>query len=289
MGTMTRRRRQILQGPYALNASAPAWIEPMRAIEGAAPPAGESWLWEPRLAGIRCLAFITKGRVRLRSGHGIPLEPVMPEIALLLPALVRGNAVLDGVYGSGVLQLFDCLHYEGVSLRPLPLLDRQAVLRDAVWFDDLVRLAPSDTTLDAAVSRTPVSDGFIVKRADSPYRSGPSGDWRALVNTHLREFVVGGYVQAAGRRTPSALLVGRRCGMHLMYAGRVSAAGEPDALATVTSLLRRLRRRTCPFESAAPHGPDIHWASPSLVAQVGFREWTDGGLVRDGRVIGVRA
>lgn len=276
------------QGPYALHASAPAWIEPMRAVEVGAPPDGDSWLWEPRLPGIRCLTFVSNGQLRLRSGHGIPLERVMPEIALLLPALVRGNAVLDGVYGSGVLHLFDCLHYEGVSLRPLPLLDRQAVLRDALWLDDLVRLTPSDVTLASAVARTPDGVGFIVKRADSPYRSGRSSDWRALPNAHLREFVVGGYVQPAGAHTPSALLVGRRCGMHLMYAGRVTPAGEAQALAPVADLLRRLRRRTCPFESAAPYGPDIHWASPSLVAQVGFRAWTAGGLVRDGRVIGVR-
>jgi ATP-dependent DNA ligase len=261
----------------------------MRAVEGGLPAAGESWLWEPRVAGARCLAFVAGGGVRLRSAHGIPLEPVMPEITLLLPALVRGSAILDGVYGNGVLQLFDCLHYEGVSLRPLPLVDRRAVLRDAVWFDDLVQLTPGDATLAEAVARAPAGAGFIAKRAESPYRSGPSPDWRALVTGHLREFVVGGFVQAAGTRTPSALLVGRRCGTHLMYAGRVSPAGEPEAMATVAGLLQRLRRRTSPFESAAPHGPDIHWASPSLVAQVGFREWTAGGLVRDGRVIGVRS
>ena len=34
------------------------------------------------------------------------------------------------------LYLFDCLYYEGVNHRNLPLLDRKAVLRDVVWFDD---------------------------------------------------------------------------------------------------------------------------------------------------------
>jgi bifunctional non-homologous end joining protein LigD len=209
----------------------------------------------------------------------------MPEVALLLPALVRGNAVLDGVFGDGVFQLFDCLHYEGVSLRPLPLTDRKAVLRDAVWFDELVRAVPNEPTAAAVTSS--VSGGLIAKRADSAYRSGPSADWRALATGQMREFVVGGYVQASGDRRPSALLVGRRCGMHLMYAGRVSSLGGADELAGVAGVLRRLRRRTSPFESAAPHGPDIHWASPSLVAQVGFREWTAGGLVRDARLIRV--
>ena len=286
---MPEGKHQNLRGPYALSASAPAWIEPMRAVDAQVPESRQSWLWEPRVAGIRCLAFVSKGRVRLRSGRGIPVEQLMPEVALLLPALVRGDAVLDGVFGDGVLQLFDCLHYEGVSLRPLPLTDRKAVLRDAVWFDHLVRPAPSEATVAALASKVNASAGLIAKRADSPYRSGPSADWRALVTGQMREFVVGGYVQATGARKPSALLVGRRCGIHLMYAGRVSSMGADDEVAGVGGVLRRLRRRTSPFESAAPHGPDIHWASPSLIAQVGFREWTAAGLVRDGRLLGVRA
>lgn len=286
---MPNRKPQGLRGVYALNAAAPAWIEPMHAIAGLAPGAGESWLWEPRIAGLRCLAFVSKGRVRLRSGRGIPIEPLMPEIALLLPALVRGNAVLDGVCGNGVLWLFDCLHYEGVSLRPLPLVDRQAVLRDAVWFDDLVRVTPSEPSLEAAELMASARSGFIVKRADSAYVSGPSGDWRAVPGGQMREFVVGGYVQASGARSPAAVLVGQRRGTHLLYAGRVSPAVAAPDLASLSRMLRRLRRRTSPFESAAPHGPDVHWASPSLVAQVGFREWTEGGLVRDGRLLGVKS
>ena len=285
---MPQRRAQNQRGPYALTAPAPAWIEPMRAVEGQVPGPGESWLWEPRLAGVRCLAFVSSGRVKLLSGCGIPVEHALPEIARRLSAAVRGNAVLDGVFGEGALQLFDCLHYEGVSLRPLPLTDRKAVLRDAVWFDDLVQMAPSEPMVAAVVSGVGMRTGFIAKRADSAYRSGPSADWRALVTGQTREFVVGGYVQASGAGRPSALLVGRRCGMHLMYAGRVSSMGEADDLAGVAGLLRRLRRRTSPFESAAPHGPDIHWASPSLVAQVGFREWTSAGLVRDARLLGLR-
>ncbi len=286
---MPELKPQNVRGPFALNAPAPAWIEPMRAVDGQVPGPGESWLWEPRLAGIRCLAFVSKGRVRLRSGRGSPLEQDMPEVALVLPALVRGNAVLDGVFADGSLQLFDCLHYEGVSLRPLPLTDRKAVLRDAVWFDELVRAAPSEASVGAVASRVNPSAGLIAKRADSPYRSGPSRDWRALVTGQMREFVVGGYVQATGARRPSALLVGRRCGTQLTYVGRVSSVGSADELAGVAGVLRRLRRRTSPFESAAPHGPEIHWASPSLIAQVGFRNWTAGGLLRDGRLLGLRA
>ena len=44
------------------------------------------------------------------------------------------------------LYLFDCLHYEGVDLTDLPLVDRKKVLRDVVWFDDPIHFTPHRTT-----------------------------------------------------------------------------------------------------------------------------------------------
>jgi bifunctional non-homologous end joining protein LigD len=272
---------------YALSSTQPSWIEPMRAVVAEAARMNGPWLWEPRFTGVRCLAFVHSGQVRLRTGRGLSLNEVLPSIAKLLPVLVRGNAILDGVYGGGVLHLFDCLHYEGVSLRPLPLLERKAVLRDCVWFDDLVRFTPYRTSSDADC-QSPAAAGVVAKRADSAYVSGASRDWIALASAQAREFVIGGYVQRPGSHVPSALLIGAWQGDRLLYAGRVKAACEPGAFHRVATLLRRIRRRTSPFESAVPQGPHIHWTSPALVARIGFSEWTAGGLLRQPRFIGLR-
>lgn len=282
-------RRTLTSRPrYALGDAQPEWIEPMRAVSARAARTPGRWLWEPRLAGIRCLAFVADGGVRLRSSRGLSLNEVLPALAGLLPTMVRGNAVLDGVYSGGMLHLFDCLHYEGASLRPLPLLDRKAVLRDAVWFDDLVCLTPWRTSSNDASCQTPSAAGVIAKRADSAYASGPSRDWLALTSAQAREFVIGGYVRAPDAETPEALLVGIYDGGRLQYAGRVTTACEPGAFGALTGLLKRLRRRTTPFGSVAPDCSGIHWTAPALVAQIGFADWTPGGLLRRPQFIGLR-
>jgi len=282
--------RCLQGGPlrYALGGAQPDWIEPMRAIPATPVSQSGSWLWEPRLPGMRCLAFVQDGAVRLRSGRGYVLNDALPRLAARLPELVRGNAILDGVYANGVLYLFDCLHYEGASLRPLPLTDRKAVLRDAAWFDDLLRFTPFRTSTTDAACQAPFAAGVVAKRADSAYVAGPSGDWITLTSVQAREFVIGGYVHRNRSAAPEALLIGVYHGGRLRYAGRVTAECEPGSFSALGALLRRLRRRTTPFGGAVPDGSDIHWTSPALVAQIGFADWTPGGLLRNPQFIGLR-
>jgi len=285
---MQRRSLESRRPGFALGGAPPDWVEPMRAVAAEPTTEGGSWIWEPRIAGIRCLAFVADGKARLRSGRGLSLNEVLPTLARLLPAVVRGNAVLDGVYGGGVLHLFDCLHYEGASVRPLPLMDRKAVLRDAVWFDDIIRYTPCRASGGDSSCLAPSAAGVIAKRAESAYVSGPSRDWLASASAQAREFVIGGYIRNRATGAPEALLIGMYDGGRLQYAGRVASACVPGALGALNGLLKRLGRRTTPFGGAAPEHGDIRWTSPALVARIGFADWTSGGLLRQAQFIGLR-
>ncbi len=286
---MPGRRTEPMRDHLALAAPPPSWIEPMQAVAGDPPASSGAWLWEPRVKGLRCLAFVLDGQAQLRSASGTLLNSMLPALSVLLPALVRGNAVLDGVFARGVLHLFDCLHYEGVSLEPLPLTDRRAVLRDAVWFDDAVRCVPVCRSPGGASAQGHQSAGLVAKRADSRYLSGPSRDWLDVANAQASTFLIGGYVHQSSSDVPEALLIGVNQGGRLTYAGRVARACEPGAFDQVGGLLRRLRRRTTPFDSAVPQGENIQWTAPALVAQIGFADWTRGGLLRQPRFIGLKA
>jgi ATP-dependent DNA ligase len=172
-----------------------------------------------------------------------PLETAYPELVGALETSVRGNAILDGEVvaidpGTGqpsfsllqrrmgirdvvaarrsgvpvVLYLFDCLFYEGVNLTALPLLDRKAVLRDVVWFDDRVRFTPFKATGSDAMYREACArgaEGIIAKRAASSYTGTRSADWLKLKCVTQQEFVVGGFTDPKGDRDGfGALLVG---------------------------------------------------------------------------------
>jgi bifunctional non-homologous end joining protein LigD len=301
----------------------PSWIPPMLATLTDALPVQGKWIYEPKLDGVRTLIFVSGGVARLYSRNRKPLNDAYPELVEALEPAVRGDAVLDGeivAFDSerGIssfarlqqrmqlrdpirarrsqvpifLYLFDCLFYEGVDLTGLPLVDRKAVLRDVVWFDDPIRFTPHRTTGSAAMLREACAqgaEGILAKRADSRYVSARSTDWLKLKCVRQQEFVIGGYTAPQGSRERlGALLVGYYAGPSLRYAGKVGTGYDRQTLEHLYRRLAPLRRAQSPFsEGPAPAG-EIQWVAPKLVAQVGFSEWTTAGLLRHPRFLGLR-
>lgn len=301
----------------------PSWIPPMLATLTDELPTQGKWVYEPKLDGVRALIYVSGGAVRIYSRNRKPLDGAYPELVEALEPAVRGDAVLDGEIVAfdperGVtsfarlqqrmqlrdplrarrsqvpihLYLFDCLFYEGVDLTPLPLVDRKAVLRDVVWFDDPIRFTPHKTTGSAAMLREACAqgaEGILAKRADSRYVSARSTDWLKLKCIRQQEFVIGGYTAPQGSRERlGALLVGYYDGRSLRYAGKVGTGYDRRTLEHLHRLMTPLHRSQSPFsEGPAPAG-DIQWVNPKLVAQVGFAEWTSAGLLRHPRFLGLR-
>jgi bifunctional non-homologous end joining protein LigD len=276
---------------FALWRGKPEWVDPMLPSRADPRALGAEWAWEPDLSGTRCLVWTDGGRALLRDAVGRSLGASHPELVHLLNVAVRGDTILDGVITGEALYLFDCLHYEGASLLPLPLRERKAVLRDAVWFCDRIRCTPFRSAPDALSGTDAMGAtvaGTVAKRLGSSYASGPSADWLSVGSAQAQEFVIGGYTETQGAAGSVGLLIGYYEDGRLRYAGRVSSACDPTSFAAVLPTLARLRRRTSPFGGAVPGGAAIQWVSPALVAQVGFSEWTPGGMPRLPRFIGLR-
>jgi bifunctional non-homologous end joining protein LigD len=301
----------------------PGWIPPMLATLADAPPRGGQWLYEPKLDGVRALVYASGGRIQLFSRNRKPLDAAYPELAEALALAVRGDAVLDGevvavdpatgqssfsrlqrrmqlrdetrALRSGVpveLYLFDCLYYEGIDLTGLPLVDRKAVLRDVVWYDDPIRFTPFRTTGSAAMIREACAkgaEGIIAKRAESRYVSARSTDWLKIKCVHQQELVVGGYTAPKGsRENLGALLVGYYDRGALRYAGKVGTGYDRAALELLQRKLAPLHRRTSPFAPGPAPTGEVQWVTPKLVTEIGFGEWTPAGLLRHPRYLGLR-
>ena len=303
----------------------PRWVEPMLAtlVEPAALPDG--WVYEPKLDGVRCLAFVSGGTARLFSRNRKPLNEAYPEIAEALPRAVKGSAVLDaeivaidperGVSSFSLLQrriglrdarraklsgvpvefwAFDCLFRNGTDLRPRPLVERQEALRALLKPSAAIRITPTFDAGFDALFRTACergTEGLIGKRARSPYVGGRSGDWVKLKCVNTEEFVVGGWTDPKGSRDVlGALLVGYfdEAGA-LHYAGKVGTGYGAAVLRTLAPALARRARRTSPFTPAStPRERGVHWVTPSLVAQIGYSEWTHDDRLRHPRFLGLR-
>ena len=275
----------------ALRRGQPDWIEPMLPSPSQPRTLGGGWAWEPKVEGTRCIVWSRRGQVRLTGGNREPLEAEHDWLLRLVESSVRGDVLLDGVATRSALYLFDCLWYEGASIAPLPLLERKSVLRDVVWFDDRIRFTPFRTQGAEAAYRDATAggaSGVVAKRIASRYAGGRSEDWLAFDCPQAQEFVIGGYAETPGEAAMPSLLIGYYDEGRLRYAGRVTTAYDPAALAAVLPTLARLRRRTSPFGGAVPDGGEIRWVSPALVAQIGFADWTPAGLPRRPRFIGLR-
>jgi bifunctional non-homologous end joining protein LigD len=304
----------------------PQRIEPMLARLARLPRDERRWAFEVKWDGVRAIAFVEGGRVRLQSRNGRDITPRYPEVAPLGRALGARPAILDGEVVAfdengrpdfGRLQtrmhlatdtavrrrmrdtpvvyvIFDLLWLDGRSLMNLSYGERRAALeelelRGPAWQAPAAQLEDGAALLRA--SRSLGLEGIVAKRRDSPYEPGRrSAGWLKVKNVHRQDFVIGGWLPGEGGRSGrvGALLVGYYDDQGaLRYAGRVGTGFTEAELERVRKLLEPLAADESPFEGRQP--PKVaRLLRPELVAEVEFREWTHTGTLRAPSYKGLR-
>jgi bifunctional non-homologous end joining protein LigD len=292
---------------------------PMKAVLTDHAFSDPGWVFERKLDGERCGAIRSGGRVTLLSRTGRTLNASYPELEdeLSVPGpdlLVDGEIVAfqGGQTSFERLQqrmqirareraraspvavyyyIFDLLELAGQDMRPLPLLQRKARLREVVPFAGHLRY----TTYRRRDGETAFAhacqhgwEGVIGKRASSPYVATRSRDWLKVKCARSQELVIGGWTAPRGSRERlGALLVGYYEGDRLRYAGKVGTGFDQATLHMLGDELDRLERPTPPFQDGGlPR--NARWAEPELVAEIGFAEWTREGRLRQPRYQGLR-
>jgi bifunctional non-homologous end joining protein LigD len=267
--------------------------------------------------------WIHRGKATLRSRSDRDVTSTYPELSAALETQTHLDAVLDGevaaVRGDDVLGFqdlqqrlgqstpsrhlvvavpvalcaFDLVFLDGRDATGLPLLDRKALLREAVRFDDALRYTTHEQGDSLGQYRRACDagwEGLIAKQASSTYSAGRSRQWLKLKCIGEQELVVGGFTEPRGTRVGlGALLVGYYEEGELRYAGKVGTGFDRATLQNLRAKLGRLQQSTSPFaEPVRPHPPGTRWVRPQLVAQIGFGEWTKAGRLRQPRFLGLR-
>jgi bifunctional non-homologous end joining protein LigD len=306
----------------------PGRIRPMLARPGDLPTDDGTWAYEMKWDGLRALAYIGDGRVRLLSRTGQDITPGYPELRGLGVAVGRRQAVLDGeivalgqdswpdferiqqrmnARPGAVARLaadvpvtylvFDLLHLDGRSLLDEPYQARRALLEELALQGPRWQIPPSFTgeagSAVLAVSRQHGLEGIVSKRLASRYEPGKrTGSWRKIKNIHRQEVVVGGWKPGEGERAGQfgSLLIGVQDPAGLEYAGHVGTGFSQQALDMLTQRLTPLRRATSPFASPVPpeHARPAVWVEPVLVIEVAFTGWTRAGRMRAPSYQGLR-
>ncbi len=304
--------------PGARRAALPSSIAPMLATLADRPFSDPDWIFEPKLDGVRAIALIRDGEVKLISRRGLDATKQYPSLAAELAGQPAHALALDGeivaLDGKGrpsfeLLQqrlnltreadirraeievpiyyyVFDLLHVDGYDLRAVPLDQRKELLARVLAPSERVLLLEHFDESGELAYRAAVDhglEGVVAKRRDSRYEAGQrSRAWLKIKSTQSDEFIIGGYSQGEGSRRGAfgALLLGEREGDRLIYTGSVGSGFDDRALAELRRRLDKLAIKRCPFAETPPLKSPATWVRPDLVAEVKFAQRTREGYLR---------
>jgi len=253
----------------------PERVQPMLAKAGPMPPEdvpdGE-YAYELKWDGIRAIAYVQGGELRLESRNLNDLTAQYPEIAAIVEALAGHDVVLDGEIVAmderglpsfqrlqsrlglkspatiraraeavpATYAIFDVLHLDGRDLMPLPLSERREVLESIegiqagpAWRVPAMHRTGGHDLLRAVVERG--IEGVMVKRLASTYNPGRrSSDWTKVKQQQRQEFIVCGWTEGGGSR--SGAIGSLLLGVHDVRPDAAQHRGERQLLEFVGSV-----------------------------------------------------
>ncbi len=309
--------------PGAAKAEMPKTVRPMLATPVQEPQDSPDWLFEIKWDGVRAVAFLENGRVRLQSRNLRDITAHYPDLAKLPECFRARRAVVDGEMVTldaqgrssferlqqrmntvpdarlveqfpAVYYAFDLLYLDGYDLRRVPLEKRKEALRRILLpsAEALVRFSDHHVgdgraLLDAACEKG--LEGIVGKRRQSFYVEARSPDWQKAKATQVLDCVVGGYTEPRrSRKYFGALVLGVYRDGKLVHVGNAGSGFTHASQKQAWEMLEPLRTDHNPFASQPATLEPAHWVRPELVARIKFTEWTSEGLMRAPVVLEVR-
>jgi bifunctional non-homologous end joining protein LigD len=306
----------------------PGFFEPMMAKVGERPPTPDAaWGFEFKWDGIRALAFVDGGRVRLLSRSGEDVTPRYPEVHPMGRALGSQDVILDGEVVAldekgrpsfeeiqqrmglnsesevrrkmkevpVTYMIFDLVWQEGHSLLATPYAERRRRLSQLKLSGPSWQTPPFEKGQGGGLAMLDASakaglEGIVAKKLDSPYEPGKrSGSWVKVKNRNRQELVIAGWLEGEGKRrgVPGSLLVGFYDTDKFIYAGKVGTGFTDAMLDKLNDVLAPLEQKSSPFDVGSPPRA-AHFVKPKLVGEFEFVEWTRSGQLRAPAFKGLR-
>ena len=283
------------------------------------PTDGDVWAFEVKWDGMRVLADLRDGRVRLTSRLGNDVTAAWPELASL--AALADDALLDGevvVLRRGVPSFwalaermhvrdprraaalaaaspatyvaFDVLRLAGEDLTRKPWTARRAALEGLGPASGRWQVSPvyDDGRLLFEATKEQGLEGVVAKRRASRYAPGArNGDWLKLPHRRVQTCVVGGWrTETDDARRLGALLLGvwddaADGGRVLRYVGKVGSGLATADQGDVMAALAPHAADASPF-AAVPREDTVgtRWLAPRLVVDVRHTGHSENGRIR---------
>ena len=248
-------------------------IKPMLISEMTEPFNDPDWIYELKLDGIRCIAYLDNNtkETELRNKRNLRLLPKVPELTDIYKN-VKDRCILDGellILRNGVPDFFelqkralttnpfkiqiasdkypasfvayDILYLKDKELIDLPLMDRKNILSDTVV--EAPKLAISRYIFEKGVelfevARAQKLEGVIAKRCNSRYYFDKrTKDWIKFKFLADKDFVVCGYI--IKEKGITSIILGLYKGSELIYQGHVTMGVKHGDLKSLKQLKSR--------------------------------------------------
>lgn len=304
--------------PKARVKSAPdRMYKPTMATLVDAPFNREGWLFEPKWDGYRAIASVQNGKVDLYSRNHLSFNKDYVPIVKAVEKISH-NVVLDGevvvldskgnsnfqalqnyrTSGKGKLTyaVFDLLNLNGQDLREMPLIQRKELLQEVVKQLDDPAVIYSEHVLTNGEklfekARKKEWEGIIAKKADSVYEEDRrTMNWLKMKVLNEQEAIICGYTAPRGsRKKLGALVLGvLEDGGKLRYVGHCGGGLNGELIDMLYDRLQPLRQKAPVFKEKIKTNMPVTWVKPTLVCQVKFSSWTEGGHLRQPIFLGLR-
>ncbi|MEP7192941.1 MAG: non-homologous end-joining DNA ligase [Actinomycetota bacterium] len=297
----------------------------MLASPGTVIPHGPDWVHEVKWDGMRVLADVADGRLRLSSRNENDVTATFPELTTLAGPGMPDDVLLDGevvaleaglpafsalaermhvsndrrarrlaVSRPVTFMAFDLLRLEGVDLTRQPLSQRRATLEAMGLAGPHSQVPPTYQDGLALQSATLEQglEGVVSKRLSSRYSPGRrSPDWLKFPHRTSRSVVIGGWrLETDSAERLGAVLVGHPTPDGLAYLGRVGSGLAGHEQERVLGALQGRSVDTSPFAGEVPSldARGTRWVRPEVVMDVRSLGLSAQGRLRQPSYRGLR-
>lgn len=289
--------------------------KPMLIAEMQEPFDSADYIYELKLDGERCVAYLDKTGTVLQNKRALILNPRYPELndihkSAKVKCILDGElaVLVDGVPDFSEVQrrslltnnfkielasskypacftAFDILYYQDKQVTELPLMERKKLLSKAIKENERIALSryienQGEALYEAASKQN--LEGVVAKRKDSLYSMGKrTKDWIKFKNLKDDDFIVLGYIEKENNVV--SIVLGQYQGLTIVYKGHVTLGVSREDF----HIISHMPKIETPFK--APKGNEnAHWILPELVCTVKYMEKTSNGGLRQPVYKGLR-
>ena len=296
-------------------------LAPMLIGKNQAAFSSDEYIFELKLDGIRCIAYLCDEGLTLRNKRNKHLNAIYPELANIYTQ-AKARCILDGelvVLKDGRTNFFevqkrslmanpmkiklaaqklpasfvayDILFLGDELVTSMPLMKRKELLQETITESDRLALTRFISTNGEALYKAAADkglEGIIAKRKDSKYYFGKrTKDWIKIKAMMDEDFVVCGYYAKGGNT--ASIIIGvyaeSNTRHEIIYQGHVMLGLSRFDYQAIQSASQVSKDD---FYKQFPDFEDAIWITPELVCTVEYMERTPHGGLRQPVFKGLR-